>query len=135
MKLVRDNIPNIILEKQPNCAYAECRDKELYKRLLENKLFEEAKEFIEDPSTLEAADILTVLYYLYINREIREFDEKVDSEADLDGPSDDPAFEPSLYNIDLFLDELKEACSKKLESNGGFSKGYILLNREDYSRD
>lgn len=131
MKLVRDNIPNIILGKQPNCAYAECRDKELYKRLLENKLFEEAKEFIEDPSTLEAADILTVLYYLYINREIREFDEKTDT----DEPSDDPVFEPSLYNIDLFLDELKEACNKKLESNGGFSKGYILLNREDYSRD
>jgi predicted house-cleaning noncanonical NTP pyrophosphatase (MazG superfamily) len=127
MKLVRDNIPNIILEKQPNCAYAECKDKELYKRLLENKLFEEAKEFIEDPSTLEAADILTVLYYLYINREI----EKVDS----DEPSDDPVFEPSLYSLDVFLDEIKEACSKKLESNGGFSKGYILLNREDYSRD
>jgi len=131
MKLVRDNIPNIILGKQPNCAYAECRDKELYKRLLENKLFEEAKEFIEDPSTLEAADVLTVLYYLYINREIRDFDEKTDSNE----PSDDPVFEPSLYNIDLFLDELKEACNKKLESNGGFSKGYILLNREDYSRD
>ena len=131
MKLVRDNIPNIILEKQPNCAYAECKDKELYKRLLENKLFEEAKEFIEDPSTLEAADILTVLYYLYINREIREFDEKTDS----DEPSDDPVFEPSLYSIDVFLDEVKEAYNKKLEGNGGFSKGYILLNREDFSRD
>ena len=128
MKLVRDNIPNIILEKQPNCAYAECRDKELYKRLLENKLFEEAKEFIEDPSTLEAADILTVLYYLYINREL-------DEKADLDEPTDDPAYEPALYSLDLFLDDIKEACNKKLESNGGFSKGYILLNREDYSRD
>lgn len=125
MKLVRDNIPNIILAKQPNCAYAECRDKELYKRLLENKLFEEAKEFIEDPSTLEAADILTVLYYLYINRET----------GDLDEPSDDPAYEPALYSLDLFIDDIKEACNKKLESNGGFSKGYILLNREDYSRD
>lgn len=132
MKLVRDNIPNIILAKQPNCAYAECRDKELYKRLLENKLFEEAKEFIEDPSTLEAADILTVLYYLYINREI---DEKADLEADLDEPTDDPVYEPALYSLDSFLDDIKEACNKKLESNGGFSRGYILLNREDYSRD
>ena len=129
MKLVRDNIPNIILEKQPNCAYAECRDKELYKRLLENKLFEEAKEFIEDPSTLEAADILTVLYYLYINRE------KADSDEPSDDPSDDPAYEPALYSLDLFLDDIKEACNKKLESNGGFSRGYILLNREDYSSD
>ena len=125
MKLVRDNIPNIILEKQSNCAYVECKDKELYMRLLENKLFEESKEFIEDPSTLEAADILTVLYYLYINRET----------GGLDEPTDDPAYEPALYSLDLFLDDIKEACTKKLESNGGFSRGYILLNREDYSRD
>ena len=114
MKLVRDNIPAIILEKQSNCAYAECKDSELLCRLLENKLFEEAKEFIGDYSITEAADILTVLYYLYITK--RKTEEKI-------------------YDIDAFLEDLRAVFLAKLDSNGGFEKGYILLNREDYSHD
>lgn len=114
MKLVRDNIPAIILENQSNCAYAECKDSELLRRLLENKLFEEAKEFIEEYSIVEAADILTVLYYLYnTNKENTG----------------------KIYDLDAFLEDLKIAFLKKLDTNGGFSKGYILLNREDYLRD
>ncbi len=114
MKLVRDNIPTIILENQSNCAYAECKDSELLCRLLENKLFEEAKEFIEDYSITEAADVLTVLYYLFITRKENT---------------------GKIYDLDAFLEDLKVAFLKKLDTNGGFSKGYILLDREDYSRD
>lgn len=114
MKLVRDKIPAIILEKQSNCAYAECKDSELLSRLLENKLFEEAKEFIVDYSIAEAADILTVLYYLYSTK--RKTAEKI-------------------YDLDTFFEDLEAAFLNKLESNGGFEKGYILLDREDYSHD
>ena len=114
MKLVRDKIPAIILEKQSNCAYAECKDSELLSRLLENKLFEEAREFIEDYSIGEAADVLTVLYYLYITK--RKTTEKI-------------------YDIDAFLEDLMAVFLEKLDRNGGFEKGYILLDREDYSHD
>jgi len=116
MKLVRDNIPAIILEKQSNCAYAQCQDRELLKRLLDKKLFEESKEFIDAYLMTEAADIATVLYYLYING-VKDYD---------DGPS---------MSLDEFFTELKKAVKKKLDSNGGFEKGYILLDREDYECD
>lgn len=115
MKLVRDNIPAIILEKQDNCAYAECKDHELLKRLLENKLFEEVNEFIEAGVLPEAADVITVLYYLYLE-DIKDY-------------------KGDLITFDQFIDDLKLTAKKKLEANGGFEKGYILFDREDYSRD
>jgi predicted house-cleaning noncanonical NTP pyrophosphatase (MazG superfamily) len=115
MKLVRDNIPAIILEKQPNCAYAECKDHEFLKRLLENKLLEEVNEFIDSEVLPEAADVITVLYYLY-----------------LEGIKD---YGGELITFDQFLDSLKKVAKEKIEINGGFEKGYILFNRGDYSND
>lgn len=115
MKLVRDKIPQIIKEKQEHCAYATCSDKELYKRLLEKKLIEEADEFIADYSLAEAADVLTVLYYLNI--------QKLKDEG------------VKLYTPELFFKDLEAAFKSKLEERGGFEGWYILLDREDYSRD
>jgi len=115
MKLVRDNIPQKIIDSNGNCAYAVCADDELVKRLLENKLFEEAGEFIEDYDLFEAADTVTILYYL-INKK-RETENK----------------EP--YTLNTFFSDLQKATHSKLTSNGGFEKGYILLDREDYTRD
>ena len=115
MKLVRDNIPAIILEKQNNCAYAECKDHELLKRLLEKKLFEEVNEFIDAEVLPEAADVITVLYYLY-----------------LEGIKD---YDGELITFDQFFNSLHLAAQNKLETNGGFEKGYILFDRSDYSND
>ncbi len=121
MKLVRDNIPQKIIDSNGNCAYAVCADNELLKRLLENKLFEEAEEFIEfiegteSYDLFEAADIVTIIYYL-MNKK-REAENK----------------EP--YTLNTFFSDLQKATHAKLNSNGGFEKGYILLDREDYTRD
>ena len=115
MKLVRDKIPQKIIDSNGNCAYAVCADKELLKRLLENKLFEEAEEFIEDSNLFEAADVATIMYYL-MNKK-REAEDQ----------------EP--YTLNTFFSDLQKATHSKLNSNGGFEKGYILLDREDYTRD
>ena len=63
MKLVRDNIPEIILNSKRKAIYHTARQQE-YKKLLREKLLEEVKEFLEQESIEEIADILEVLEYI-----------------------------------------------------------------------
>ncbi len=62
-KLVRDRIPEII-EKSGNKCVIEQLDDESYLKYLEEKLFEEAKEYQTDKSVEELADVLEVVYAL-----------------------------------------------------------------------
>ena len=58
-KLVRDKIPEIIQESGRKCEFRVASKDEL-KELLFAKMQEEIREFIEEPSTMEAADIYEV---------------------------------------------------------------------------
>ena len=58
-KLVRDKIPEIIAKSGKSCSYTIASQEEM-KTLLFNKLEEESKEFLQDPSVLEAADMYEV---------------------------------------------------------------------------
>ena len=63
MKLVRDRIPEIIIEDGRTPIY-HIADIEEYKRELFRKVEEELNEFREDPCVEEAADLVEVVYAL-----------------------------------------------------------------------
>ena len=65
-KLVRDKIPQIIEEDGRKCDVRTADRKEHYE-LLEAKLKEEVKEFLEDKNLEELADVMEVLYGLADN--------------------------------------------------------------------
>ena len=96
-KLVRDRVPEIILEKEgvmPKIRIAD-DDDEYYAKLRE-KLQEEVGEFMKDPSVGELVDVMEVL---------------------------DALFSCGHYD----RDEVQEAKEKKAWERGGFSKRIILL--------
>lgn len=62
-KLVRDKIPDIILETGAKCAYRKLSDEE-FLEALNAKLNEEVAEYQESGSVEELADILEVVYTL-----------------------------------------------------------------------
>ena len=65
-KLVRDNIPNIILKNNPAgtaIKYRKLDDVE-YRNALKNKLCEEVLEYLESDDVKELADILEVIFAL-----------------------------------------------------------------------
>lgn len=59
-KLVRDNVPGIILS-QGEAATWHIADDEEYARLLAEKLSEEVAETLANPSVMEFADVLEVI--------------------------------------------------------------------------
>ena len=66
MKLIRDKIPMIM--KQAGIKFeARIADNDEYKSLLEEKLHEEAREFMDEPSLEEAADIYEVFLTIIAN--------------------------------------------------------------------
>lgn len=65
-KLVRDKIPQIIMESGKECE-VEISPKEERAELLEKKLMEEVNEYLEDKNLEELADIMEVLFGLADN--------------------------------------------------------------------
>lgn len=61
MKLVRDYIPEIIKEDGKWCLTRSVHGIDEHMVMLKEKIYEEAQEFIENPSYEEAADMLEVL--------------------------------------------------------------------------
>ena len=70
-KLVRDKIPQIIEADGKKFDVRKVDKKEHYK-LLEKKLEEEVKEFLEDKNLEELADIMEVIFGLAENMEYSE---------------------------------------------------------------
>ena len=72
MKLVRDCIPDIIVESGNTCISRSCKSIQEFRSFLREKMIEEVDEFLEEPSEEEAADIyevlraLTNLYNIYM---------------------------------------------------------------------
>lgn len=69
-KLVRDRIPEIIKKMGKNPVVHIAVDEKEYVAALQRKLFEEAQEFIDQPSVEEAADILEVLRAICVLKNI-----------------------------------------------------------------
>jgi len=65
-KLVRNKIPQIIVENGKNCSYRLADREEMSNFLLE-KLKEETEEFLENPCLEEAADIYEVFLAMLNN--------------------------------------------------------------------
>ena len=61
MKLVRDNIPELIREDGGCCSIRVVHGVDEHMVWLKEKIIEEAQEFIENPSYEEAADMLEVI--------------------------------------------------------------------------
>lgn len=62
-KLIRDKIPEII-EAKGSKAIVEILDKDNFLKYLNTKLGEELKEYLEDGSVEELADLVEVIYAL-----------------------------------------------------------------------
>lgn len=60
-KLVRDKIPDIIASQGKKCVTDILKDDE-YLKMIDEKLNEELKEYYEDGSIEELADLLEVIY-------------------------------------------------------------------------
>ena len=68
MKLVRDLIPEIIEEDGKWCLTRKVHGPDEHMVMLKEKIYEEAQEFIENPSYEEAADMLEVIKaFCYLN--------------------------------------------------------------------
>lgn len=61
MKLVRDNIPDIIRESGRTCRCYIVETKEQHFAFLKEKMQEEMQEFLDNPCLEEAADMLEVI--------------------------------------------------------------------------
>ncbi len=87
MKLVRDNIPNIIISsgKKPDIGFV--KSKREYLLWLKAKMDEESQEFLQDPCLEEAADIYEVfLSLLHLNNlKLEEVIERADKKRNCKG--------------------------------------------------
>lgn len=62
MKLVRDQIPEIIRESGRECRYFRVTSETQHMAFLKEKMIEELEEFMEDPCEEEAGDMLEVFF-------------------------------------------------------------------------
>lgn len=95
-KLIRDKIPDIILQKGGTPVTHIANEEEYYSKLKE-KLLEETQEFLKDNNTDELADVLEVVYA------IRDF--KNISEIDLETLRKKKALERGAFKQKIILDE------------------------------
>jgi predicted house-cleaning noncanonical NTP pyrophosphatase (MazG superfamily) len=63
-KLIRDQIPKILKEKEIEFLVETYKTDEEFHLALKEKLLEEVNEFLEEPSTEELVDIIDVIYEL-----------------------------------------------------------------------
>lgn len=118
-KLVRDNIPDIIISNGSACKYRQANERERLS-YLKTKIEEEMNEFLEaykedslSGMQEELVDLLTVtLRYISEKQNFMPYCE------------DDKQVDPTIRGFINYYDN-------KIEDKGGFKKGYILLEVED----
>ena len=118
-KLVRDNIPDIIISNGGTCKYRQANERERL-MYLKTKIEEEMNEFLKaykkdslSGMQEELVDLLTVT--------LRYIDEKQDH---IPYCEDDKQVDSTIKGFINYYDN-------KIEDKGGFKKGYILLEVED----
>lgn len=118
-KLVRDNIPEIIISNGNACKYRQANERERL-MYLKTKIEEEMNEFLEaykedslSGMQEELVDLLTVT--------LRYIDEKQDHIPYCEGDK----------QVDYTIKGFINYYNDKIENKGGFKKGYILLEVED----
>jgi len=98
-KLVRDKIPEIIVNDGSECSFKKVDD-DHFISYIEKKIQEELKEFKDDPSPIEAADILEIL---------------------------DTYFSTMIPGMNTQSKEVLKYKQNKKNERGGFDRHFILL--------
>lgn len=95
-KLVRDKIPQKI-QDNGEVAITETLDDERFLEELHKKLFEEAKEFVEEDSVEELADLMEVIYAI---ARLRGIDLEVVEQVRQEKAQKRGAFEKRIFLIE-----------------------------------
>lgn len=100
-KLVRDNIPEIILNNDQKSSYHIATDEEYKNKLLE-KLQEEVSEFITNKNEEELADIFEVIEYIIttFNFNKERILEKKEKKAEKNGKFDKKIILEKVFNME-----------------------------------
>ncbi len=111
-KLVRDKIPeNINSMEGRKCNYKILNNYE-YLKELDNKLFEEAHEFVEEHSIEELADLMEVIFAIMKDKNISI--EEVENARKIKN-SKRGSFNDKIYLIDVEQEEIDEREEKELK--------------------
>ena len=111
-KLVRDKIPEEINKIEGRKCNYKILNKEEYLQELDNKLFEEAQEFVEEHSVEELADLMEVVFAIkeIKNMSIEDIEKARESKKIKKG-----AFKDRIYLIDVEQEEIDEREEKELK--------------------
>lgn len=111
-KLVRDKIPEEINKIEGRKCNYKILNKEEYLQELDNKLFEEAHEFVEEHSVEELADLMEVVFAIMEikNMSIEDIEKARESKKIKKG-----AFKDRIYLIDVEQEEIDEREEKELK--------------------
>lgn len=111
-KLVRDKIPEEINKIEGRKCNYKILNNEEYLQELDNKLFEEAHEFVEEHSVEELADLMEVVFAIMEikNMSIEDIEKARESKKIKKG-----AFKDRIYLIDVEQEEIDEREEKELK--------------------
>lgn len=111
-KLVRDKIPEEINKIEGRKCNYKILNNEEYLQELDNKLFEEAHEFVEEHSVEELADLMEVVFAIMEikNMSIEDIEKARESKKIKKG-----AFKDRIYLINVEQEEIDEIEEKELK--------------------
>lgn len=113
-KLVRDKIPEEINKIQGRKCNYKILNNEEYLQELDNKLFEEAHEFVEEHSVEELADLMEVVFAIMEikNMSIEDIEKARESKKIKKG-----AFKDRIYLIDVEQEEIDEREEQEIKKD------------------
>lgn len=111
-KLVRDKIPEEINKMEGRKCNYKILNNEEYLQELDKKLFEEAREFVEEHSVEELADLMEVVFAIMEikNMSIEDIEKARESKKIKKG-----AFKDRIYLINVEQEEIDEREEKELK--------------------
>lgn len=113
-KLVRDKIPEEINKIEGRKCNYKILNNEEYLQELDNKLFEEAHEFVEEHSVEELADLMEVVFAIMEikNMSIEDIEKARESKKIKKG-----AFKDRIYLIDVEQEEIDEREEQEIKKD------------------